>query len=215
MFYGGLIAAAFVLVGYAASSAAPVQITDLVLAPSRSTRLRPHRLFHARLLHGKITHSCLGVSFPRGSPPGGSSLGDASLLPQTRPMSLPVLPTQLFESAANAFLFVVLYWLYRRHQRKTGLVTDVTDRLRAAALRHRKLARRPRLAVGPFPSARPSASPFVFDAAASPTRSVEPGARPRFSDGPFRRQSAGTAEACGISSFSPAGMAILIPHPHS
>lgn len=154
MFYGGLIAAAIVLVGYAAVTRQHLfKITDLVLTalPLGHAFGRIGCFMHG-CCYGKITRSSLGVSFPRGSPAWWEQVSATPpLLPQTATESLPVLPTQLFESAANAVLFVVLYWLYRRHHATTGLVTGCYL-IGYALLRFgiESLRGDPRLAVGPF-----------------------------------------------------------------
>lgn len=154
MFYGGLIAAALVLAAYAAITRQHLfTITDLVLAvlPLGHAFGRVGCFLHG-CCFGRLTDSCLGVSFPRGSPAWWEQVSATPpLLPQTAAESLPVLPTQLFEAAANALLFAVLYQLYRRHHAKTGLVTG-SYLIGYAVLRFANECLRgdPRLAVGPF-----------------------------------------------------------------
>ena len=154
MFYGGLIAAALVLAAYAAITRQHLfTITDLVLAvlPLGHAFGRVGCFLHG-CCFGRLTDSCLGVSFPRGSPAWWEQVSATPpLLPQTAAESLPVLPTQLFEAAANAVLFAVLYQLYRRHHAKTGLVTG-SYLIGYAVLRFANECLRgdPRLAVGPF-----------------------------------------------------------------
>ena len=75
--------------------------------------------------YGRVSHVACAVSFPRGSPAwyeqvnGGLIGADASA-------SLPVLPTQLFEAAAVAVLFLALLWTYRRTWKiRPGFTTGV------------------------------------------------------------------------------------------
>ena len=62
---------------------------------------------------GKVSDSALAVSFPAHSPAWTAQV-QAGRLSVHALRSLPVLPTQLFESAALLVLFVTLYVLYRR-----------------------------------------------------------------------------------------------------
>ena len=72
--------------------------------------------------HGRVSHSALAVTFPAHSPAWYLQVYNQELAADA-PHSLPVLPTQLFESGANLLLFVLLVLLYRRHHHRSGVVT--------------------------------------------------------------------------------------------
>jgi phosphatidylglycerol:prolipoprotein diacylglycerol transferase len=63
--------------------------------------------------HGPVTDSALGVVYPKESLPWWQQVRDGRLTYQDE-SSLPVLPTQLFETAYALALFGFLVWLYRR-----------------------------------------------------------------------------------------------------
>ena len=73
------------------------------------------------------------------------------LIERTALKSLPVIPTQLIESAANALLFVLLFLLYPRKHTERGFITGCYL-IGYAVLRFgiEYLRGDPRLAVGPF-----------------------------------------------------------------
>jgi phosphatidylglycerol:prolipoprotein diacylglycerol transferase len=154
MFYGGLIAAAFVLALYARAHRKHLfQITDLVLAvvPIGHAFGRLGCFMHG-CCYGKITRSCVGVAFPAHSPAWYEQVSATPpLLAQTALRSLPVIPTQLIEAAANLVLFIVLYRLYPARHRQRGFITGCYL-VSYAALRFGVECLRgdPRLAVGPF-----------------------------------------------------------------
>ena len=154
MFYGGLIAAAAVLVLYATVTRQHLfKITDLVLTvvPLGHAFGRIGCFMHG-CCYGKITHSCLGVAFPKGSPAWWEqAYASPPLIAQTALESLPVIPTQLVESAANFVLFIVVFWLYPKRHRQLGFITGCYL-IGYAALRFsiEYLRGDPRLAVGPF-----------------------------------------------------------------
>ncbi len=154
MFYGGLIAAAFVLALYARIYRQHLfQITDLVLAvvPIGHAFGRLGCFMHG-CCYGKITQSCIGVAFPPHSPAWWEQASATPpLIAQDALASLPVIPTQLIESAANFILFIVLYRLYPRRHRQRGFVTGCYL-VSYAALRFgiEYLRGDPRLAIGPF-----------------------------------------------------------------
>ena len=70
---------------------------------------------------GRPTDSCLGVTFPPGSPVHEHQLS-AGLVPAGAACARPVLPSQLFESAAALAIFLVLYLVVARVARTRGLV---------------------------------------------------------------------------------------------
>jgi len=154
MFYGGFIAAALVLVAFARVMRLHLfAITDLVLTvvPLGHAFGRIGCFMHG-CCFGKITHSCIGVAFPKDSPAWWEqAYASPPLIPQTALESLPVIPTQLIESAANFVLFAVLFRLYPRRHRQLGFITGCYL-LAYATLRFfvEYLRGDPRLAVGPF-----------------------------------------------------------------
>jgi len=154
MFYGGLIAAALVLLLCSRVYRQHLfEITDLVLAvvPLGHAFGRVGCFMHG-CCYGKLTHSCVGVAFPRESPAWWEQLAASPpLIAQTALKSLPVIPTQLFEAAANLVLFAVLYRLYPKHLRQRGFITGcylVSYATLRFAIEY--LRGDPRLAVGPF-----------------------------------------------------------------
>lgn len=154
MFYGGLIAGGLVLLFYAYLHKQNVlAITDLVLAvlPLGHAFGRIGCFFHG-CCYGKITDSCIGVCFPRNSPAWWEQVHAVPpLIARDAVKSLPVIPTQLFEAAANALLFIALYRLYPRRHSQHGLLTG-RYLIGYAALRFtiEYLRGDPRMAVGPF-----------------------------------------------------------------
>lgn len=154
MFYGGLIAAAFVLALYARVYRRHLfQITDLVLAvvPIGHAFGRLGCFMHG-CCYGKITQSCVGVAFPSHSPAWWEQVSATPpLIAQTALTSLPVIPTQLIESAANLGLFVILYRLYPQRCSQRGFITGCYL-VSYATLRFgiEYLRGDPRLALGPF-----------------------------------------------------------------
>ena len=129
------------------------QITDLVLTvvPLGHAFGRIGCFMHG-CCFGKITHACIGVAFPKGSPAWWEqAYASPPLIPQTALESLPVIPTQLIESAANFVLFAVLFRLYPQRRRELGFVTGCYL-LGYAALRFliEYLRGDPRFAIGPF-----------------------------------------------------------------
>ncbi len=154
MFYGGLIAAALVLVVYTRVYRQHLfQVTDLVLAvvPLGHALGRIGCFMHG-CCYGKITESWSGVCFPRESPAWWEQVSAIPpLLERTALKSLPVIPTQLIEAAANALLFALLATLYPSRHRSRGFITGCYL-IGYALLRYaiEYLRGDPRLAVGPF-----------------------------------------------------------------
>lgn len=121
MFYGGLIAAALALVLYTAATRKKLlTVTDLVLTvvPLGHAFGRVGCFFFG-CCYGRQVSSPLSVCFPQMSPAWYEQL-NAKLIPQTAVESLPVLPTQLFEAAALAVLFIVLYFRYQKNRVMAG-----------------------------------------------------------------------------------------------
>ncbi|MDR2848997.1 MAG: prolipoprotein diacylglyceryl transferase [Verrucomicrobiota bacterium] len=154
MFYGGLIAAALVLVVYTRVYRQRLfQATDLVLAvvPLGHAFGRVGCFLHG-CCYGKLTHSAIGVCFPKESPAWWEQVSAVPpLIEQTALRSLPVIPTQLIEAAANAVLFVCLFTLYPKRHTRLGFITGCYL-IGYAVLRFviEYLRGDPRLAVGPF-----------------------------------------------------------------
>lgn len=154
MFYGGLVMASLPLIIYARVYHQHLfQITDLILAvvPIGHAFGRLGCFMHG-CCYGKLTHSCIGVSFPKGSPAWWEqAYATPPLISQSVLESLPVIPTQLIESAANLFLFILLFTLYRRVYRQLGLITGCYL-IGYAVLRFsiEYLRGDPRLVIGPF-----------------------------------------------------------------
>ena len=99
---------------------------------------------------GNRTDTCCGVSFPKGSPAWWEQV-KAGLISDIAPRSLPVIPTQLIESAATLALFAVLFTLYPRHHQRRGFISGLYL-IVYAVLRFgiEYLRGDPRAAVGPF-----------------------------------------------------------------
>ncbi len=154
MFYGGLITAAIPLAIHARVYRKHVlQVTDLVLTvvPIGHALGRFGCFMHG-CCYGKITTSAWGVAFPKESPAWWEqSCATPPLIAPGALESLPVLPTQLFEAAANLLLFALLFALYPKQHRRTGFISGCYL-VCYAALRFlmEYLRGDPRMAVGPF-----------------------------------------------------------------
>ena len=154
MFYGGLIAAALVLVIYTRVYRQRLfQVTDLVLAVvPLGHALGRLGCFLQGCCYGKITDACIGVRFPKESPAWWEQVSAVPpLITRTATESLPVIPTQLIEASANALLFALLFKLYPKRHTQLGFITGCYL-IGYAILRFviEFLRGDPRLAVGPF-----------------------------------------------------------------
>ena len=124
MFFGGVAGATLTLVLLAqARRERFLELSDLLAA------VLPLGHFFGRIgcflngcCHGRVSHCAVAVTFPAHSPAWYLQVYNQEL-PADAPHSLPVLPTQLFESGANLLLFVLLVLLYRRHHNRSGIVT--------------------------------------------------------------------------------------------
>ena len=149
MFYGGFILAVLVFAGWClAKRERPLALGDLlcVVIPLGHAFGRIGCFFYG-CCYGKLSESPVAVAFPRGSPAWYEHL-NAGLISASAQQSLPVLPTQLFEAAANLLLFVALFLFFRRFRRGTMalyLVSYALIRFGMEILRGD-----PRAAVGPF-----------------------------------------------------------------
>ena len=149
MFYGGFILAVLVFIGWClAKRERPLALADLlcVVIPLGHAFGRIGCFFFG-CCYGRLSSSAIAVSFPRGSPAWYEQL-NAGLIVATAQKSLPVLPTQLFEAAANLLLFAALFFFFRWFRRGTTalyLIGYAFIRFGMETLRGD-----PRAAVGPF-----------------------------------------------------------------
>lgn len=123
MFYGGLIAAFTLCIGYTLYH----KLNFFDIADVTATAV-PLGQFFGRLgcfmhgcCYGDRTDAWYGVSFPKGSPAWHEQL-NSGLIPHQATESLAVIPTQLIESGATLILFVALFVLYPRHYKERGFV---------------------------------------------------------------------------------------------
>ncbi len=155
MFYGGFIAASVFTMVY-------IKIKKINLFALSDVLLTAVPLGHAFgrfgcFLHGccygKITASRLGVCFPRLSPAWYEQAYETQppLISASALQSLPVIPTQLIECAANLILFAVLFRLYGKNWPRRGFITGIYL-ISYAVLRFiiEFLRGDPRAAVGPL-----------------------------------------------------------------
>lgn len=154
MFYGGFIGAALLLLLYARVYRQHLfQLTDLLVAvlPLGHALGRIGCFMHG-CCYGKLTNAWYGVCFPKDSPAWWEQLSTTPpMIAHDAMRSLPVIPTQLVEAAANAALFVVLYRLYPQLHQRRGMISGYYL-LAYAALRFVVEFMRgdPRLALGPL-----------------------------------------------------------------
>ena len=87
------------------------------------------------------------VSFPRGSPAWYEQMNCGQIAAAARE-SIPVLPTQLFEAAANFLLFIALFFFYREFARGTTALYLVGYAVIRFGMEY--LRGDPRAVVGPF-----------------------------------------------------------------
>lgn len=149
MFYGGFILAAIVFgLWCAAKRESPLAVADLlcVAIPVGHAFGRIGCFFYG-CCYGKQSASSLAVSFPRGSPAWYEQL-NAGEIASSATQSLPVLPTQLFEAAANLALFAALFFVYRKFRRGTAAAYLVGYAVIRFAMEY--VRGDPRAAVGPF-----------------------------------------------------------------
>ena len=125
MFYGGVAGAALALLLFARwRCERPLDLADLMLAVlPLGHALGRIGCFLNGCCHGRVSHGAMAVVFPARSPAWYAQC-DAGLLSPDAAQALPVVPTQLFEAAANLLLFALLFRLHRRASgRQPGLVT--------------------------------------------------------------------------------------------
>ena len=121
MYYGGLIGAMIALAIFAFAKKEPLlEVFDRVaVALPLGQAFGRVGCFLNGCCHGRVS-AAYGIPFPARSPAWWSQLQDG-LIAQDAPRSLPVIPTQLFETAGCVLLFFVLWKL--RGKGRTGLVT--------------------------------------------------------------------------------------------
>ncbi len=126
MFFGGFITAAiFVILYISIKKINLFEISDIILSvlPLGHAFGRIGCFMHG-CCYGRITECACGVCFPSHSPAWGEQ-SRAGLIAANALHSLPVIPTQLIESAANLALFAVMIVIFLRHYRRLGFATGV------------------------------------------------------------------------------------------
>ncbi len=115
VFYGGLIAGILTFFVWCRVKKADVlELADLLcLTVPLGHAFGRLGCFFYGCCWGKVSDSCLAVSFPAHSPVWSTQV-QAGLISARAPQAIPVLPTQLVESAALFLLFAALFFLYRR-----------------------------------------------------------------------------------------------------
>ena len=149
MFYGGFILAVLVFAGWCIwKRENPLALGDLlsVVIPLGHAFGRVGCFFYG-CCYGRLSDSAIAVSFPRGSPAWYEQL-NAGLIASTAQKSLSVLPTQLFEAAANLALFAVLLLFFRRFRRGTMALYFIGYAFVRFGMEY--LRGDPRAAIGPF-----------------------------------------------------------------
>ena len=149
MFYGGFILAAAVFAGWCiVRREKPLELADILSVgiPLGHAFGRIGCFFYG-CCYGRISDCAIAVRFPRGSPAWYEQLNGA-MIASSAPCSLPVLPTQLFEAAANLLLFAVLFFAYRRRGRGTTALYLCGYALLRFGMEY--LRGDPRAAVGPL-----------------------------------------------------------------
>ncbi|MDA3927082.1 MAG: prolipoprotein diacylglyceryl transferase [Kiritimatiellae bacterium] len=128
MFYGGFILASiFTLIYIKIKKINLFELSDVILTvlPLGHAFGRIGCFMHG-CCYGKITQSKTGVCFPKFSPAWWEqSSSNPPLIPESATQSLPVIPTQLIESAATLTLFIVLFILFPKKYKKLGFITGV------------------------------------------------------------------------------------------
>lgn len=153
MFYGGLILAlAYFFLWCFVRKERVLSLSDMLatVVPLGHAFGRIGCFFYG-CCYGRLSHSACAVTFPRGSPAWYEQLHEG-LLQSTAQVSLPVLPTQLFEATAVLALFAALLPLYMRLAKlRPGLVTGCYFAGYALVRFGLEYLRGdPRAAIGPF-----------------------------------------------------------------
>ena len=149
MFYGGFILACAVFIIWCLlKKEKPLAIADLlgVVVPLGHAFGRIGCFFYG-CCYGKQSTCDLAVSFPRASPAWYEQMNCGQIAASARE-SIPVLPTQLFEAAANLLLFAALFLFYRKFARGTTALYLVGYAVIRFGMEY--LRGDPRAVVGPF-----------------------------------------------------------------
>ena len=126
MFYGGFIGASVFVTLYVIIKRINLfEISDILLSvlPLGHAFGRIGCFLHG-CCFGKVTDSPCGVCFPPMSPAWYEHT-QAGLITEDALKSLPVIPTQLIESAANFLLFFAMLAIFNRNYEKKGLSSGV------------------------------------------------------------------------------------------
>ena len=149
VFYGGLILAIavfFVWCRVRRERVAPVADLFVTVIPLAHAFGRVGCFFYG-CCYGRVSTCACAVAFPRRSPAWVAQV-DGGLIPETAQSALPVLPTQLFEAAANLALFAALFFFFRRFRRGTMALYLIGYAIIRFGMEY--LRGDPRAAVGPF-----------------------------------------------------------------
>ena len=122
VFYGGFILGAIALAGFCLVR--KVRVLDVLDLMATAVPIG-HAIgrvgcFLNGCCYGRASGSCIAVSFPKGSIPWIEQL-DEGLIASTAGRSLPVLPSQLIETALNLLVFGIMLLLFRRRRRPGSL----------------------------------------------------------------------------------------------
>lgn len=117
MFFGGLLIACASLIVFIRLQKKPLaEVLDVVVtAVPLGHAIGRMGCFLNGCCYGRTSDSCLSVTFPHGSIPWSEQL-QGGLISAEAVRSLPVLPSQLFESALNFIIFIVLLLLFKRRR---------------------------------------------------------------------------------------------------
>ncbi len=115
VFYGGLISAFFTVIWVLKKNKLPVfKVVDILAAPlALGISIGRMGCFLNGCCYGKISFA-YGISFPaKDNPPAFSQQVWDGLVSPLAACSLPVIPTQLYESLAYLVIFFLLLWIDR------------------------------------------------------------------------------------------------------
>ena len=117
MFYGGVLGAALGLLAFSrVKKESYLELVDLVIvALPLGHAFGRIGCFLNGCCYGKTCNAQYGVQYPQFSEPWHDHL-QAGLIAANAKVSAVVIPNQLYASAVNALIFVLLFWLYKRRQ---------------------------------------------------------------------------------------------------
>jgi phosphatidylglycerol:prolipoprotein diacylglycerol transferase len=116
VFYGGFIVAFLVVMVFLRAHRLPVMKIADIVSPSLAIGISIGRIgcFLNGCCYGKLSPQW-GVSYPAsGNPPAFAQQLAQGLIGSEAQCSLPVLPTQLYESLSALVIFMILLWLEKR-----------------------------------------------------------------------------------------------------